>query len=71
MVAPLDVFAVKNGEPNWLGCAESLPQAMELLRNTGSGSYLVFSQQTGHKNFYEVSTEGVVSGEPPRDKVRE
>ena len=69
MVAPLDVFAVKNGEPKWLGCAESLAQAIELLRNTGSGSYFVFSQQTGHKNFYEVSTEGVVLREPPRDKV--
>jgi len=52
-----------------LGCAESLAQAIELLRNTGSGSYFVFSEETGHKNFYEVSTEGFVSREPPRDKV--
>jgi len=60
MVAPLDVFAVNNGEPRWLGCAQSLAQAIDLLRESGSGSYFVFSQQTGHKNFYDVTVEGVV-----------
>lgn len=62
MVAPLDVFAVENGEPaTWLGCAETLAQATELLRKAGVGSYLVFSQHTGHKNLYEVTTDGVLS----------
>ena len=61
MVAPLDVFALKNGEPRWLGCAERLTQAIELLRKEGSGSYFIFSQQTGHKTLYKVSTNGVVS----------
>jgi glucose dehydrogenase len=61
MVAPLDVFAVNNGEPKWLGCAESLAQATDLIRKTGAGSYFVFSQETGHKNFYELTTDGVVS----------
>lgn len=61
MVAPLDVFALKNGEAQWLGCAETLSAAIELLRKAGSGSYFVFSQQTTHKNFYEVNAEGVVS----------
>ena len=30
MVAPLDVFAVKNGELLWLGCAETLAKALDL-----------------------------------------
>ena len=51
MVAPLDIFAVNNGESKWLGCAESIAQAIDLIRKTGSGSYFVFSQQTGHKSF--------------------
>jgi len=61
MVAPLDVFAVNNSEPNWLGCAETLALAIELIREAGFGTYFVFSQKTGHKNFYEVSAEGIVS----------
>ena len=59
MVAPLDIFAV-NGEPKWLGCAETLAQAIDLIRKTGSGSYFVFSQKTGHKHFYK-NTDGIVS----------
>jgi len=55
MVAPLDVFAVKNDEPKWLGCAETLSKALDLALQHGEGSYFVFSQQTGHKNFYEVT----------------
>ena len=62
MLAPLDVFSVKHGgEPLWLGSAETLAQAVELIRSSGSGSYMVFSQTTAHKNFYEVSATGVVS----------
>lgn len=60
MSAPLDVFAVKNRETKWLGCVETMAQATELISNTGFGSYFVLSQQTGHKNFYEVTPEGVV-----------
>jgi hypothetical protein len=58
MVAPLDVFAVTNGEPKWLGCAETLAKALQLVRDHGTGSYVVYSQQTGHKNFYEVMPTG-------------
>jgi hypothetical protein len=62
MVSSLDVFALKSGEPKWVGCAETLAQAIELMRKEGgSGSYFVFSQQTGHKNFYETSAEGAIS----------
>ena len=60
MVAPLDVFAVMNGEPKWLSCVETLSQAVDLIRKTGCGSYFVFSQPTGHKDFYEITAEGVV-----------
>lgn len=59
MISPLDLFAVQNGESRWVGCAETLAKALELASNHGAGSYLVFSQETGHKNFYEVSSEGV------------
>jgi len=61
MVAPLDVFAVVNGEPKWLGCAETLANALELARKHGVGSYFVFSQKTEHKNFYEVTADGTVA----------
>jgi hypothetical protein len=61
MIAPLDVFALKSGEPKWLGCAETLAQAIELMRKAGSGSYFVFSQQAVRKNFYEVNAEGAIS----------
>lgn len=59
MLAPLDVFAVKRDESTWLGCTETLAQATELIRKAGVGSYFVYSQKTGHKTFYEVTTDGV------------
>jgi len=48
LVAPLDVFAsqdiLKDIEPKWVDCAESLEQARELMRKSGPGAYLVVSQ---------------------------
>jgi hypothetical protein len=38
MVAPLDVFAAKNGEPKWLVCAEALGKTVELALANGEGS---------------------------------
>jgi hypothetical protein len=64
MVPPLDVFAAKDRELKWLGCAETLSKALELAVKNGAGSYFVFSQETGHKNFYEVSSEGTVTRIP-------
>jgi hypothetical protein len=61
MIAPLDVFAVHGSEPKWLGEAGTLAEAIELIRKTGVGSYFVYSQTTQHKNFYNVSSDGVVS----------
>jgi hypothetical protein len=49
VVPPLDVFAViKNREPQCLGSAETMADAIELIRKAGSGSYCVFSERTGH-----------------------
>lgn len=61
MAAPLDVFAVKNNEPDCLGCAETLNKAVELMYQAGTGSYLVFSRETGHANFIEVSSNGIIT----------
>ena len=61
MAAPLDVFAVKNNEPECLGCAETLNKAVELMCETGTGSYLVFSRETGHANLFEVGSDGRIT----------
>jgi hypothetical protein len=60
MVSPLDVFAIANGGPTWLGCAETQAKALELVGSRGPGSYFVFSQQTGNKTFYEVVANDTV-----------
>jgi hypothetical protein len=60
MDARLDVFAVMYKEPKWLGCAETLEKALELMCEAGTGSYFV-SSQNGHKDFFEVSPNGVIS----------
>ena len=64
MVPALDVFAMKNREIKWLGCAETTSKALELATKQGEGSYLVFSLETGHKNFYLVTSEGAVTRIP-------
>ena len=64
MVPPLDLFSVKDGKLEWLGCAETLSKAFELAIRNGAGSYFAFSQETGHKNFFEVSSEGAVTRIP-------
>lgn len=60
MVAPLDVFAVSEGQPKWLGSAESLAKALEMAAREGAGSYFVYSHQTGNKQFYKVGSDGTV-----------
>ncbi len=57
MVAPFDVFALQDREPKWLDCAESLEKARELMHKSGPGAYLVLSQQTHRKSFYEVDSD--------------
>ena len=58
MVPSLDVFSIENSEPTWLGSAEDLPQALEIARKKGTGSYFVFSQRTGRKLMYQVDASG-------------
>ena len=60
MIAPLDIFLVKNGEPEWLGSAETVQKALVLAAQGGEDLYFVFSQQTGHKHYYKVSSDGTV-----------
>ena len=45
MIAPLDVFSVKDGHPKWLGCAETLPKALMLAARESEGLYFVFPTQ--------------------------
>jgi hypothetical protein len=65
MIPPLDVFSVENNEPLWLASAESLVQALEIVRKRGPGSYCIFSHQTGHKTHYEVDLNGQVKPVQP------
>ena len=60
MIPPLDVFSVKDNEPTWLWPAESLAQALEMVRKRGPGLYFIFSHQTGHKMMYEVDDVGII-----------
>jgi len=71
MIPPLDVFSVKKSEPTWLGAAETLPQALEKVRQNGVGSYFVFSQKTGHKTTYEVGADGSVRPMDPAKSASE
>jgi hypothetical protein len=64
MIVPLVVLTVSGD--NSLTAAESLPQALAFMRDRGEGEYLVFSQKTGRKNFYEVTA----NGEPILQKVK-
>jgi len=59
MIAPLDVFSV-NDDPKWLGCAETLEKALMMVCVEGVGSYCVFSQETGDKDYYKVDEAGHV-----------
>jgi len=66
MRPPLDVFSMKDDEPLWLGPAETLVQALEIAGRAGAGSYLIFSEKTGHKARYEVDARGSIK---PMDKA--
>jgi hypothetical protein len=61
LIVPLDVFALRNGEPKRIGCADTLAQALQLIGETGQGTYLVFSQMTKNKILYTVKSDGRVS----------
>jgi hypothetical protein len=61
MAVPLDVFAVGNFDPEWLGSARTLTHALELIRERGTGAYFVFSEKDLEKTFYKVTQDGSVS----------
>lgn len=46
MFEPLDIFVVDGGSATWLGSAETLKQALNVVLKHSEGSYFVFSQQT-------------------------
>ena len=58
---------MKDDEPVWISLAESLVQALEIARQAGAGSYLIFSQETRNKSRYEVDASGLVK---PMDKAK-
>jgi len=60
MVPPLDVFSIKDNEPTWLGAADSLTQALEIVQQTGEGFYFIFSHETGHRTMYQVDQAGSI-----------
>jgi hypothetical protein len=61
MIAPLDVFKLADGKGGrWIGCAETLPHALLVIRKNGAGKYLVFSHLSQHKEFYELTSQGEV-----------
>ena len=60
MVPPLDIFAATDGQPQWLGCADTMGHALVFAQRHGEGLYFVFSQETGHKEFYRINKEGAI-----------
>ena len=54
MMPSLDVLSIRNNESTWLGPAETLIQALEVVRQNGAGSYFIFFHQTRHKTMYQV-----------------
>jgi hypothetical protein len=60
VIPQFDVFLINDNKPIWLGAVEALVQAFEIARNTGTGTYMVLSQQTGHKTAYTVDATGAI-----------
>ena len=60
MMPSLDVLSIRNNESTWLGPAETLIQALGMMRQNGAGSYFIFFHQTGHKTMYQVDEHGSV-----------
>jgi hypothetical protein len=66
MTANFDVFAPDHGcEGIWIGAEVNFSDAVELIRKHGhrysSGRFLVYSQQTGDRTYFNVETiDGVL-----------
>jgi len=60
VVAPLDIFKLDAGGVTWIAEANTLAHATEIIRKRGSGRYLVLSHTTGHKEKFDVHSDGSV-----------
>ena len=59
IIAPLDVFRLNSNDVG--GCittVDSLLEALNAVRKRGRGEYIVYSQKTGRRRFYEVAGDG-------------
>jgi hypothetical protein len=60
MVAQLDVYALRDTGPIWIGCTQTNLGAVELIEKTGTGDYCVFSQADLYRDYYKVRPDGAV-----------
>lgn len=60
MIPPFEIFRVEDGEPVWIGLAQTLEAAKSRVRSDGAkwpGEYLIVSLQTRHKESITVRPE--------------
>lgn len=61
MTAPLDVFRLHSNYVGvWIASAGSLLEALKVICNKGCGEYIVYSQKTERRRFYEVNGDGKI-----------
>jgi len=61
MIAPLDVFRLGSNDVGVLIISvDSLVEALNVIRKKGDGEYVVYSQKTRRRRFYEVTREGKI-----------
>lgn len=70
MVAQIDVYALRDTGPIWLGCTKTNLAAVELIAKTGTGDYCVFSQAELYRDFYNMRPDGSVVLVQSRDASR-
>jgi hypothetical protein len=58
MIDSLDVYAIRGTESEWLGGAETLAHALDLVQKVGPGAYFVFSETTEWYDFCVVGPDG-------------
>ena len=49
MLAPLDIFKMQDGTYVWKAAADSFELAKSKAKESGPGTYMIFSQTTGNK----------------------
>jgi len=56
MNAPLDVFRLHSNDVGvWILSVDSLVEALNVMCKKGCGQYIVYSQKTGRRRFYNVN----------------